>query len=90
MLGFERGPSRVVDTTTVGTRERGYSIGTDGVIENCKGDAMYGPLLTFLGPDKRNCIIDLELVNTVSEFPVPRLLEVNGSGHRITLRNHAA
>lgn len=87
-LGSELGPSRVMGTTVIGCRERGYSIGTNGIIDGCKGDAMYGPLLTFLGRAAKNAVIDLELVDTVSDFEFPRLLEVNGSGHRITLRNH--
>lgn len=87
-LGFERGPSLISGTTVIGCRERGYSIGTDGVIENSRGDAMYGPLLTFLGPRAKNCVIDLELMPAISKFPVPRLLEINGTGHVITVRNY--
>lgn len=87
-LGVEVGPSRVIDTTVIGCRERGYCIGTNGIIEGCKGDAMYGPLLTFVGRSAKNCVIELELVDTVSDIEFPRLLEVNGEGHRITLRNH--
>lgn len=87
-LGFEQGPSRVINTTVVGYQERGFSIGSHGRIENSRGDAMYGPLLTFLGRNYKNATIDLELINTVSEFPVPRLLEINGTGHKITLKNY--
>jgi hypothetical protein len=87
-FGAERGPSRIINTTAIGCRERGFSIGTNGTIEGCKGDAMYGPLLTFLGRGTKNCVIDLELVNTVSSIEFPRLLEVNGTGHHITLRNY--
>jgi hypothetical protein len=87
-FGAERGPSRVMNTTAIGCRERGFSIGSNGTIEGCKGDAKYGPLLTFLGRGTKNCVIDLELVNTVSDIEFPRLLEVNGSGHHITLRNY--
>lgn len=87
-LGAERGPSHVRGTTVIGCQERGFSIGTDGVIEDCKGDAMYGPLLTFLGRGAKNCTIDLELMPVTSKFPVPRLLEVNGTGHVITVRKH--
>lgn len=87
-LGAERGPSRVIDTTVTGCQERGFSIGTNGTIEGCKGDAMYGPLLTFLGRGAKNCVVDLELIGTTSKYKVPRLLEINGEGHHITLRKH--
>lgn len=87
-LGAERGPSRVIDTTVAGCQERGFSIGSNGTIEGCKGDAMYGPLLTFLGRGAKNCVVDLELIGTTSKYKVPRLLEINGEGHHITLRNH--
>ncbi len=87
-LGFEQGPSKIINCTALEYQERGYSIGTDGVIKNSRGDAMYGPLLTFLGAGAKNCKIDLELMPAVSKYKVPRVLEVNGSGHVITLRNH--
>ncbi|MGJ8640093.1 MAG: hypothetical protein ACSHYA_11955 [Opitutaceae bacterium] len=86
-LGMEQGPSRIVDSTVVGFQERGYSIGSNGEILNCQGDAKYGPLLTFIGRGAKNCKIDLVLLPKTSEFPVPRLVEVNGSGHQIRLRN---
>jgi hypothetical protein len=87
-LGFEQGPSKIINCTALEYQERGFSIGTDGVIENSRGDAMYGPLLTFLGPKAQNCKIDLELMPSVSKYPVPRVLEINGTGHVITVRNY--
>lgn len=87
-LGFEQGPSKIINCTVIGFQERGYSISSGGVIENSRGDAMYGPLLTFLGKDAKGCTIELELMPAVSGFPVPRLLEINGKDHRITLRNY--
>lgn len=86
-LGFEQGPSKIINCTALEYQERGFSIGTDGVIENSRGDAMYGPLLTFLGAGAKNCKIDLELMPSTSSFPVPRVVEVNGTGHEITIRN---
>lgn len=87
-LGFEEGPSKIINCTALECQERGFSIGTGGVIENSRGDAMYGPLLTFLGPGAKNCTIDLELMPEVSTYPVSRVLEINGSGHAITVRNY--
>ncbi|WP_430933835.1 SGNH/GDSL hydrolase family protein [Saccharicrinis sp. 156] len=81
-------PTKVVGSTVIGCQEKGFSIGTNGVIENCKGDAMYGPLITFITKDIKNCKVDLELVDTVSQFQVHRLAEINGSGHQISIRNH--
>lgn len=86
-LGMEQGPSKIVNSTVIGHQERGYSIGSDGKILNCQGDAKYGPLLTFIGARTKNCKIDLILLPETSEFPVRRLLEVNGTGHKIRLRN---
>lgn len=87
VFGFEKGPSKIIDTTTIGHQERGFSIGTDGVIKNSRGDAANGPLLTFLGPSKKNATIELEIIDTLGEYPVPRVIEVNGTGHTITLKN---
>ena len=81
-------PTKVVGSTAIGCQEKGFSIGTDGVIENSKGDALYGPLITFVGNNVKNSVVDLELMDTVSEYKVPRLAEINGSGHHITIRNY--
>lgn len=81
-------PTKVIGSTAIGCQEKGFSIGTDGVIENSKGDALYGPLLTFVGNNVKNCKVQLELVDTVSIYKVNRLAEINGSGHQITLTNY--
>ncbi|WP_406682854.1 GDSL-type esterase/lipase family protein [Seonamhaeicola sp. MEBiC1930] len=81
-------PTKIIGSTAIGCQEKGYSIGTDGVIKNSKGDALYGPLITFVGNNIKNCVVDLKLVDTISEYKVPRLAEINGSGHHITIRNY--
>ncbi|MDO7173756.1 SGNH/GDSL hydrolase family protein [Mariniflexile sp. AS56] len=81
-------PTKIAGSTAIGCQEKGFSIGTDGVIEDSKGDALYGPLITFVGNDVKNCKVDLELVDTVSEYNVSRLVEINGTGHHITIRNY--
>lgn len=81
-------PTKIVGSTAIGCQEKGFSIGDNGVIENSKGDALYGPLITFVGNNVKNCKVDLQLVDTVSEYKVPRLAEINGSGHHITIRNY--
>ena len=86
-FGFEKGPSKIVDTTSTGHQERGFSIGSNGVIKNCKGDAANGPLLTFLGPKFKDATIDLQIIDTLGPYPVPRVLEINGTGHQIRLKN---
>lgn len=81
-------PTKIVGSTAIGCQEKGFSVGTNGVIEDSKGDALYGPLITFVGNSVKDCIVDLKLVDTVSEYHVARLAEINGSGHKITIRNY--
>lgn len=81
-------PTKIVNCTAIGCQEKGYSIGNNGVIEKSKGDAMYGPLLTFIGNQISNCTIDLELTNDVSSYKVSRVAEINGRGHDITIKNY--
>ncbi|CDF79572.1 GDSL-like lipase/acylhydrolase family protein [Formosa agariphila KMM 3901] len=81
-------PTKIVGSTAIGCQEKGFSVGDHGVIENSKGDALYGPLITFVGNDIKNCTIDLELTDAVSDYKVSRLAEINGSGHHITIRNY--
>lgn len=81
-------PVKIVGSTAIGCQEKGFSLNSGGVIENSKGDALYGPLITFIDKNIKNCKVDLELVNTVSEYEVLRLAEINGSGHHITIRKY--
>ncbi len=81
-------PTKIVGSTAIGCQEKGFSVGDHGVIEHSKGDALYGPLITFVGNNIKNCTIDLELTDAVSEYNVSRLAEINGSGHHITIRNY--
>ena len=82
------GPTKVSGCTATGCTEKGFSISSNGVIEDSKGDAMYGPLLTFVGKSIKNCRVDLELIDTVSDYPPKRLVEINGKGHKIKILNY--
>lgn len=81
-------PVKIVESTALGCQEKGFSLNSGGVIEKSKGDALYGPLITFIDKNIKNCKVDLELINTVSEYDVPRVAEINGLGHHITIRNY--
>ncbi|MEP3837809.1 MAG: GDSL-type esterase/lipase family protein [Algibacter sp.] len=81
-------PTKIIGSTAIGCQEKGFSVGSDAVIENSKGDALYGPLITFVGNNIKNCKVELELTDLVSEYKVSRLAEINGSGHHITIRNY--
>ncbi|EOR92740.1 esterase [Arcticibacter svalbardensis MN12-7] len=87
-LSANLSPTKITNSTAIGCQEKAFSIGTNGVIENSKGDALYGPLITFVGNDVKNCKVELELIDSTSEYAVARLAEINGSGHNITIRNY--
>lgn len=87
-LGASSGPTRVTGCTTIGCQEKGYSIPSGAVIEKSRGDAMYGPLISFPGRSTKDCRVELELLPTTSDYPPSRLAELNGSGHIIELRSH--
>ncbi len=80
-------PTIIRGCTTIGCQEKGYSIGSQGVILDSRGDAQYGALLTFQRTDVRNCYIELELIPTEGSYKVTRLAEINGSGHYIKFTN---
>ncbi|MBP1841247.1 SGNH/GDSL hydrolase family protein [Formosa algae] len=81
-------PTKIVGSIAIGCQEKGFSIGDNGIIENSKGDALYGPLITFVGNNIKNAVVDLELMDTVSDYKVSRLAEINGSGHQISIRKY--
>lgn len=81
------GDMTIKDCTATGC-ESAFSGGTGITITNSKGDAQYGPLLTFPYLSGKNCVVDLKLINTESSFPPARLVEIVGSGHTISIENY--
>ncbi len=87
-LGVHIPPTVIKGCTTIGCQEKGYAIGSQAVITDSRGDAMYGPLLTFQGTSAKDCYVELELLPTVSKYKVERVAEINGSGHYIKLTSY--
>ncbi|MDW5290193.1 hypothetical protein [Formosa sp. PL04] len=87
-LSAHIGVTLIDGCTALGCQEKGYSVSKNAVIKNSKGDAKFGPLLSFHGNKTENCNVELELINTVSEYPVKRLAEINGTGHNITIKTY--
>lgn len=87
-LNAHIGKTQIENCTVIGCQEKGYSVASNAVVKNSRGDAKYGPLLSFPGNNVKNCNIELELMSTVGNYPIKRLAEINGTGHKITLKNH--
>lgn len=87
-LSAHQSPTTIKGCTAIGCQEKGYSVSKNAIIRDSKGDAKYGPLISFHGNNTENCNVELELINTVGEYPVGRLAEINGTGHKIKLKNH--
>ncbi|MFB9057307.1 hypothetical protein ACFFU9_11215 [Mariniflexile ostreae] len=68
---------------TIGT-ERGYWIGDDTVVKNCKGDANYGPLLFVEGS---NVNVDLIVDAAESDRLVHALATIQGENNTVVLRS---
>ncbi len=73
--------------TAIECQEKGFAVGSNAVVTGCKGDAKYGPLLSFPGTGIKNCQVEIALIPTESTYKVPRVADVNGSGHTIKLTN---
>ncbi|MFR9534593.1 MAG: GDSL-type esterase/lipase family protein [Rikenellaceae bacterium] len=86
-LGVHIPPTIITGCTMIECQEKGYAIGSQAVVLNSRGDAKYGPLLTFQRNDVENCYVELELIPTESTYKVTRLAEINGKGHIIKLSN---
>lgn len=83
--GFELrfNSARLENCTTIGT-ERGYWIGDNTVVKNCKGDANYGPLMFVEGSN-----VDVELVVDPSESDrlVHALVTIQGMNNNVVLKS---
>lgn len=86
-LSAHIGKTLIDGCTALECQEKGYSVSKNAVIKNSKGDAMYGPLLSFHQNNTENCDVELELINTVGSYPIERLVEINGRGHKIKITN---
>jgi len=62
-----------------------YSVPSNGLIRDCRGDSPYVPLLHLGYSHKQKADIELEWIDTVRPVGNDLLALVNGSGHRITI-----
>ncbi|ALJ04710.1 hypothetical protein APS56_05985 [Pseudalgibacter alginicilyticus] len=83
--GFELrfNTAHLENCTTIGT-ERGYWIGDNSVVKNCKGDANYGPLLFVEGSGVK---VDLIVDDAESDRLVHALATIQGADNTIVLKS---
>lgn len=67
---------------TVLGNERGYWIGSNSIVENCEGDAKYGPLMFIEG---KNIDVDVELLARESGKQVHSLGTIHGRNNNIKI-----
>ena len=65
--------------------ERGFWVASQAVVEGCRGDARYGPLLFLEG---NGASVELELMATESEMTVHALATIHGADHEVTIAPH--
>ena len=67
--------------------ERGFWIGPDSTVKNCRGDARYGPLVYVegKGDERGSTEIDVEVMPAESEMKVHALAAITGNSHKITI-----
>ncbi len=87
-LGAHIPPTIIKGVTAIECQEKGFAVGSNAVIVDSRGDAKYGPLLTFQGAGTQDCFVELELMPSESSYKVTRLAEINGTGHHIKLTNY--
>ncbi len=81
-------PTLIKGCTTLDCQEKGYSVGNGAAIVDSRGDAKYGPLLTYQRKDVKNTYVELELIASQSKYKVERMAEISGTGHYIKLTNY--
>jgi hypothetical protein len=85
-FGASQAPTVVENCTALGATEFAFEVSSDGEIKDSRADATYAPVLTFAQRRVGNCRIDLTVLPPAGEYANPRVAEINGSGHHITLR----
>ncbi|MFI3301576.1 MAG: right-handed parallel beta-helix repeat-containing protein [Rikenellaceae bacterium] len=84
-LGSPEGDLRIINCEAIEC-QFGYSLNSGAVVEGCKGDLMYGPILTFPYPRGRGSKVDLTITSDKSKYPYARAAEINGSNHDISIK----
>ncbi|MFI3282459.1 MAG: hypothetical protein SNG10_02885 [Rikenellaceae bacterium] len=85
-LGSTDGDLNVINCEAIEC-QFGYSLSSGAVVENCKSDAIYGPVLTFPYANSRGSKADIEITAGESkEFPYLRAAEINGNDHNIDIK----
>ncbi len=64
----------------------GYSLNSGAVVENCKSDMVYGPILTFPYNKAEGSKVDLTITRGESDHPYARAAEINGTNHEIVIK----
>ena len=86
-LAMAEPPVRVVDcrVTQCGFPGHSYIIGTRAIVENCRGDARYVPLLGMPYVRSHGARIELELIDGEQPSSAGALAHINGRDHRILI-----
>lgn len=80
------GSSAATVTNCVVTRcDHAYSLPSNSLVRNCKGDAAFGPLLSMPYSNKKNTDIELELIPTDTVMGDHNFMEISGSNHTIKI-----
>lgn len=64
--------------------ERGFWFGNNAIAKNCKGDAMYGPILFLEGS---NTDIEIEVLSRESDRKVHALATIQGNNNKVILKS---
>ncbi len=83
-LGSADGDLNIIGCEAIGC-QFGYSLNSGAVVENCKGDIKYGPILTFPYAKANNSKVELEITASESDHPYARSVEINGRNHDIKI-----
>jgi len=80
----------ITNCTVLDSGGHAYSVPSNGIVRDCKGNAAYSPLLSMPYSNKSNADIELELVEAENSMGDHPLAEIVGSGHKIKISYNAA
>jgi hypothetical protein len=86
-IGFCDGIKYVENCVATGT-ENAFWVGSEGVVKNCSGDAIYGPLYATAYSTDSNSSIDLTLIDSEREvYGRHPVLYLGGNGLTVSLKS---
>ena len=88
-LAFAAGLNSITGCTVREAERAGYHVGSNTTVRDCRGDALYSGVVDISSSGSRGAVVEVTVLDSRAHYGNDLLAKVNGSGHRVVLREGA-